>query len=356
VQATDGNFYGTTPHGGRYGNNGTVFKITPQGSVTTLHSFDNTDGAVPMDLVQATNGNLYGTTSNGGDLTCNFGQGCGTFFEITTGGKLTTLRRFSNTDGVLPIGLVQATDGNFYGTTILGGNLTCPQGCGTVFEITPGGKLTTLHLFHETDGAEPFARPMQATDGNFYGTTTSGGDLNCASTAVPPGCGTVFSVSVGLGPFVETQPTSGKVGATVIILGNNLTDATSVTFNGKAATFMVVSSTEIMTIVPSGATPGKVKVKTPVGTLTSNVNFRVSPTISSFSPTSGPVGTDVVITGESFTGATSVTFGGVNATSFTVDSSSEITATVPTGAKTGKIGVTTPGGTATSVESFTVTM
>jgi hypothetical protein len=88
--------------------------------------------------------------------------------------------------------------------------------------------------------------------------------------------------------------------------------------------------------------------------LTSNVPFRVIPQITSFSPTSGPVGTSVVITGESFKGATSVTFGGVKAPSFTVNSYTQITATVPTGAKTGKIGVTTPGGTATSAGTFTV--
>jgi uncharacterized protein (TIGR03437 family) len=85
-----------------------------------------------------------------------------------------------------------------------------------------------------------------------------------------------LSLSEALGPFVETLPASGKVGAVVIILGNNLTGATSVTFNGKAATFRVVSSSEITTTVPSGATTGPVKVKTPSRTLTSNVNFRVT--------------------------------------------------------------------------------
>lgn len=90
-------------------------------------------------------------------------------------------------------------------------------------------------------------------------------------------CGTVFKLSVGLGRFVKTLPTSGKVGATVKILGTNLTGATSVTFNGTAATFTVVSSSEITTTVPTGATSGKVKVVTPGGTLTSNANFRVTP-------------------------------------------------------------------------------
>ena len=116
----------------------------------------------------------------------------------------------------------------------------------------------------------------------------------------------------------------------------------------------MASGSEITTAVPCGATTGKVKVTTPHGTLISNVPFRVTPMISSFSPTSGPVGTSVVITGESLTEATSVTFGGVKAASFKVDSYTEITATLPTGAKTGKIGVATPGGTAASTGTFTV--
>ena len=206
------------------------------------------------------------------------------------------------TDGLEPAAaLIQATDGNFYGTTTNGGAYLY----GTVFKITPEGKLTTLHNFGSTDGAFPNGL-IQATDGNFYGKASEGG---------ASGDGTVFRLSAGLGPFVETQSTSGKVGATVIILGSNLKDVISVTFNGTSAKFTVVSSTEITTTVPSDATTGKVKVKTPSGTLTSNVAFRVTPTISGFSPPSGPVGTSVVITGESLTGTTSVTFGGVKATS-----------------------------------------
>jgi uncharacterized repeat protein (TIGR03803 family) len=187
---------------------------------------------------------------------------------------------------------------------------------------------------------------VQATNGNFYGTTSAGGANND---------GTVFSLSVGLGPFVETLPTSGMVGTAVIILGNNLTGATSVTFNGTPAKFTVVSSsTEIKTTVPSGATTGKVKVTTASGTLTSNQTFRVTPQIKSFSPSSGPVTTPVVITGVSLTQTTKVTFGG-KAGAFTVNSDTQVTATVPAGAKTGRITITTPGGTATSATSFTVT-
>jgi uncharacterized repeat protein (TIGR03803 family) len=131
--------------------------------------------------------------------------------------------------------------------------------------------VTTLYSFCSksdcADGANPYAGLLQYTNGNLYGTTSGGG---------ASGFGTVFSLSVGLGPFVETRLTSGKVGAAVEILGTKLTGATSFKFNGKAAVFKVATSSEITTTVPAGATTGKVEVKTPSGTLISNVNFRVT--------------------------------------------------------------------------------
>jgi uncharacterized repeat protein (TIGR03803 family) len=165
-------------------------------------------------------------------------------------------------------GLIQATDGNFYGTTwdSVGGT-----NFGTIFKITPSGGLTTLHSFcpqHPcTDGATPYAGLVQATDGSFYGTTTLGGAT---------GVGTIFKLSVGLSPFVESLPTSGNVRATVKILGTKLTGTTAVSFNGIAATFTVVSGTEITTTVPSGATTGFVTVTTPSGKLKSNKKFRIT--------------------------------------------------------------------------------
>jgi uncharacterized repeat protein (TIGR03803 family) len=292
VQGANGNFYGTTSNGGANGD-GTVFKITSSGTFTTLHTFDFTDGAeLDGALVQANDGNFYGTTFLGGanDFcgTDNH-QSCGTVFKMTPGGNVTTLYSFCSqggtncTDGEYPYaGLIQGTDGNFYGTTSAGGSefRNCGGGgCGTVFSITSGGALTTLYNFCSqincTDGAEPEADIVQGTDGTLYGTTASGGTYsnNCNSA----GCGTVFSLSAGLGPFVETQPTSGKVGKAVKILGTNLTGATSVTFNGTAATFTVKSKSEISTTVPVGATTGTVQVVTPRRTLSSNVPFRVAP-------------------------------------------------------------------------------
>ena len=217
VQGANGNFYGTT-HGGGAGpcpddpiiGCGTVFEITPAGKLTTLHSFDGTDGEHPeAGLVQGSDGNFYGTTAFGGTGLQ------GNVFEITPGGKLTTLYSFclnpdpntgACTDGQNPVGgLVQATNRNFYGTTPQGGSNTCTAGpvtfaCGTIFEITPGGKLTTLHSFGGTDGENPMVGLVQATNGNFYGTTYFGGSSTSSTCNDSGGCGTVFSLAVGPGP------------------------------------------------------------------------------------------------------------------------------------------------------------
>ncbi len=267
VQAANGNFYGTTWTGGVNGG-GTVFKLTPGGVLATLHSFGSTgDGAAPRaGLVQGADGNFYGTTAQGGAH-----YAAGTVFKVGAAGNYSRLYSFCSqphcTDGAFPYaGLVQGTDGNFYGTTVKGG----AHGYGTVFELTPAGTLTTLHSFGGADGAFPTGTLIQGTDGAFYGTTSDGGIGGIFS-----GNGTVFSVEVGLGPFVRANPTSGGVGATVMILGNNLLGTTAVSFNGAAATFTVVSATEITASVPTGATGGTITVATPSGTLNSNVGFRV---------------------------------------------------------------------------------
>src|ERR1700722_4655759 len=138
---------------------------------TTLRSFDGTDGRLSFaGLVQATNGNLYGTTYYGGT------KDSGNVFEITPGGTLTTLyslcSRSGCSDGEYTYAVpIQGTDGNFYGTTYLGGS----KELGTVFKITPSGTVTTLHTFGGPDGSQPLAGLVQATNGNFYGTTYIGG-------------------------------------------------------------------------------------------------------------------------------------------------------------------------------------
>lgn len=269
VQANDGNFYGTTNYGGANGNYGTIFKITPVGQLTTLHSFSGTDGSIPAGtLIQATDGYFYGVTYEGG------AQGDGTIFKISANGAFQTLYNFcaqaNCTDGAYPSGgLVQATDGNFYGTTANGG---ASGSYGTVFQLTPDGTLTTLHAFDNSDGSDPEGSMFQATNGILYGTTYYGGP---ACTDFPGGCGTLFSVSMGLGPFVKSVTAAGRVGAKVGILGNDLTGATQVTFNGTAAQFTVQSPTLIITHVPAGATTGTIQVTLPGGTLSSSVPFYV---------------------------------------------------------------------------------
>jgi len=196
IQATDGNFYGTATHGGN--ENGMVFKVTPTGTITTLYSFCSQngcpDGMSPFaGLVQGADGNLYGATSSGGDFnSCSLEQGCGTIFKIALDGTLTTVHDFHSTDGFNPQGtLTLGSDGNFYGTTFYGG----ANNFGTVFTMTPAGTLTTLHSFNQTDGSMPYAGLVQAANGKFYGTTSSGGTSgNCNG-----GCGTVFSLDLGLG-------------------------------------------------------------------------------------------------------------------------------------------------------------
>ena len=132
--------------------------------------------------------------------------------------------------------------------------------------------MTTLHSFDGTDGSQPHAGLIQDTNGNFYGAAAYGAANLCAD-----GCGTIFSMSVGLGPFIKTNPVAGKVGATIGILGTDLTGATGVKFNGTETAFRVVSSTFIEAKVPSGARNGTVQVQTPSGTLSSNVPFIVLP-------------------------------------------------------------------------------
>jgi uncharacterized repeat protein (TIGR03803 family) len=266
IQGSDEFMYGTTQSGGTgdecNGGCGTVFKVGTGGSLTTLHSFDGSDGGTPEgSLVEGNDGNFYGTDSLA-------------VFKMTPAGVVTVLHTFclqtDCPDGTAPVsGVIQASDGNFYGTTAGGGAYftECSQGgCGTVFQITPTGTLTTLHSFDKADGEYPQAGLVQGTDGNLYGVTTGASGV---------GPGTVFKISLGLPAFVKTVPVAANPGKQIFVLGNNLTGATSVTFNGKAASFAVVSATEITATVPAGSTTGTVVVTTPGGRLSSNVPFLV---------------------------------------------------------------------------------
>jgi uncharacterized repeat protein (TIGR03803 family) len=198
VQGSDGNFYGTTAAGGD-NHKGTVFRIDATGNLTTLHSFSGfpSDGATPVaGLVQGSDGNFYGTTALGG----MFYQG--TLFRMTPAGAVTILHSFSGLlgDGSVPMaGLVQASDGSLYGTTALGG----AHFKGTVFR-TALGIVVTLHSFSGSpdEGANPTANLVQGNDGNFYGTTVRGGAHNL---------GTAFNISA-LGSFTMLHSFSGSPG------------------------------------------------------------------------------------------------------------------------------------------------
>lgn len=281
IEGANGNFYGTTISGGANSGCGsdlgcgTVFSITPSGQLTSIYSFcaqpNCADGTELFGgLVQGTDGELYGVTTKGG------ANNYGTVFKLNIAGALKTLRSFDFTNGAYPeAALIEGTDGKFYGTTSNGG---AHGAGGTLFDITQNGELTTLYSFCAeagcSDGSGPFESLMQSTNGEFYGTTFAGGtSSNCIG-----GCGTAFSLETGLASFVETRPSSGKVGSRVIVLGNNLIGATAVSFNGTAASFRVVSSTEIAATVPAGATDGPLTVTAPgAGTLESNQIFYVKP-------------------------------------------------------------------------------
>jgi uncharacterized repeat protein (TIGR03803 family) len=325
VQAAGGDLYGTTQSGGAYFG-GTVFKITPLGKLTTLHSFGNNgDGLQPMGvLVQASDGDFYGTTSNGGvgDNCSNYNNNdCGTVFKITPAGKLTTLyafcRQINCSDGTSPqAGVIQASDGNFYGTTSGGGT----ENQGTIFRITPSGEFTTLYSFciqeNCADGYEPVAALIQATDGNLYGTTYGGG---------ASGLGTVFRLSAH-GDFTTLHSFDAMDGGS---LYGGLIQGTNGPFYGTTGVGGTGSDGSVFGLA--------------VG-LRSFVETR---------PTSGEVAERVTILGTNLNGATSVTFNGTEA-KFKIASGSEIVTDVPAGATTGKVRVKTPARTLVSNLVFRV--
>jgi uncharacterized repeat protein (TIGR03803 family) len=236
VQASDGNFYGTTPGGGDH-DAGTIFKITPTGTLTILHSFSTTDGANPRSaLIQGMDGNLYGTTQNGG-------LGGGTVFKTTLSGTLSTVYKFCTVsncgDGFLSFGgLVQGSDGNFYGTTNQGG----ANHGGTIFKVTPGGTLTTLYSFCSqmscTDGSNPFGVLTQGIDGNFYGTTGEGGT----------GIGTVFKITPS-GTLTTLHTFSGPDGGGP---EDAMVQATDGNFYGTTNLFGANSGGTVFKVTPSG--------------------------------------------------------------------------------------------------------
>jgi uncharacterized repeat protein (TIGR03803 family) len=338
LQASDGNFYGVTEFAGTY-SAGTVYKIVGN-KVTTLFSFDGPHGSYPTGgVVQGADGYLYGTTTAGGSTNA------GVIYKISTAGALTVLVNFDNVhtlNGYQSFaGLVAGSDANLYGATIWGGN----SGDGVIFQMTTSGAYTPLSSFTEalTDGA--YSTPMQHTNGTIFGLNKRGG---------VKGDGGIYSLEAGLPPFILMPSTLGPVGKSVGILGQGFTGASSVEFNGTPASFHVLSDTYLTATVPAGET-GFVRVNTASGDLVSGKIFKVTPVLKTIAPTSGAVGSSVVLAGTGLIQAAKITLGGVQVTSFTVNSDQQVTIQVPAGAKTGKVVVTTPGGTASNPTVFTVT-
>jgi uncharacterized repeat protein (TIGR03803 family) len=255
VQGADGNLYG-----GGTGSDGcgAVFKMTIFGQLLNIWSFDCSlnIGKVNAPLVEGNDGNFYGTALAG--------YGSGAVFTVSPQGVVSVLHKFGSTptDGLTGIVLTMGTDGNLYGTTPSGGTHLA----GTIYQIS-GTTYLQLYSFLYAGPQDPSGL-IQHTDGKFFGFlefTGHGGE------------GGFYSLDMGLGPFISfSSPEGTHPGKTVQILGQGLTGSTSVTFNGvPAASFKVVTDTYMTAVIPSGATTGKVVVTTPGGTLTSNVNFRV---------------------------------------------------------------------------------
>jgi uncharacterized repeat protein (TIGR03803 family) len=209
--------------------------------------------------MQAADGNLYGTTVQGGF------SSAGVIFKITTGGTYTTLHNFNGTsDGNQGYsGLVQATDGNLYGVSGMGG----ASSVGTLYKITTGGTFSVLHNFDSTHGANPQSYLTQDTNGILYGDAQLGGTEND---------GVFYSLDLGLAPFVRLVSTAGKVGSKIGILGQGFSKTSVVKFGGvQVKTFTLEGTTYISATVPVGAIDGKVTVTTGSTELTSSQTFIV---------------------------------------------------------------------------------
>lgn len=247
MQGPDGNFYGTTYNGGD-NSFGTVFRVTTNGTLTTLVSFAGTNGANPYaGLIVGPDGNFYGTTYNGGS-----GSGDGTVFRVTTNGLLTSLYSFSslfnntNLDGANPYaGLTLGSNGDFYGTTERGGT----SGVGTVFRMTTNGALTTLATFTNNNGAFPYAGLTLGPGGNFYGTTGNGGSNNYGTVYQFTTNGTLttlasFVYTNGADPYagLALGPDGNLYGA-VYFFSSNDGAVFQITTNGTLTTLATFNNT-----------------------------------------------------------------------------------------------------------------
>ena len=270
TMGSDGNFYGTTIYGGITNSSypsgmGTVFQVTTNGTLTTLVSFENTNGAYPeASLTLGNDGNFYGTTANGGTTNSSNTDGYGTIFQVTTNGTLTTLVFFNGKNGAYANALTLGNDGNFYGTTQNGGitNFPYPLGFGTVFKVTTNGALTTLFCFSNSIGTEPVGALALGNDGNFYGTTAYGG-----TNSIYPygGYGTVFKITTNgtLNTLVSFNGTNGASPFGSLTLGNDgnfygtTTSGLYVSGSGFGTVFCVTTNGVLTTLATFNGSDGE---------------------------------------------------------------------------------------------------
>jgi uncharacterized repeat protein (TIGR03803 family) len=378
ILGSDGNFYGATESGGNRFGGGTVYKLTLDGTITTLYSFCTTnecpDGAAPGGIIQASDGNLYGTTSGAAI------QDSGTLFRVSTTGEFKVLHYFCSAvncvDGYEQSTPIQGNDGNLYGTARLGG----AHNGGVLYRLTLAGEYTVIYNFCSLsdclDGGGPNTI-VQDANGNFFGSTAGGGSRRY---------GTVFELTskkqyivLNSFDFALGTPTGGLALASD---GNFYGTTQGDSSYGTGGTVFEVTPKGEVTFLnvfgnscaldtgyyPIGSifqnTEGTLYGATGYGNSVGDCNpngigygtiYSVSgltPLVETV-PVAGPVGQSVIILGNGLTGSTSVNFNGVEA-EFTVESDTYIKATVPTGATTGKVSVVTPSGTLNSNPQFVV--
>lgn len=389
---TDGNFYGTTVNAGVNGV-GTIYRMTPTGSVTVLHNFITTfpgcnrndafgNGSPP---IQGRDGNWHGTTSAGGN--CINPPTVGTVYKLTSTNSFSLIHRFNNTDGAVPLApLILGKDGNFYGTTRQGGSL----GWGVVFRVTPTGSLKVLHNFGSTNAESLLISPLvQGTDGNFYGTTHSvNGFAGSIFKVTASGIFTNLHTFVGFNKFAEGfRLTAGLVQAS----DGNFYGTTS---GGGLGNFISTGCGVLFKITPTGVysvlhafdgfADGCISVTQSSGqSLSVHTNGKIYGTAkgggSTSSNTAGTlfeldigarpfvrpqvlvakVGEKVLLYGDFSGTITSVKFGGVNAVSFARDpipsnSNNTLIVTIPVGAKTGAITVVKGAVSITGLKTFNI--
>ena len=351
--ASDGNLYAKA-RGGRPGF-GRIIRMSTSGAIKVIYFFSGNDGEFDASpITQGSDGYLYGVAQLGAN-------GAGEIFKTTLSGTLTVLHSFdavspnppfTNNDGAFGVffqgGLLAASDGYFYGAAPDGG----ANGFGTIFRISSSGSFSKLFDFDNVSGPIPGNFPrttlMQHTSGPLYGLAEGGGSFfdGVFYSLVFPNINQIIKVA---GPIFV------KPGVPVQVLGNNMTHVIGVNFGGAPAQFDVGSDTYLIAQVPNDAIDGLVTATYDTGLQVQTVSaMHILPVITNLDPSSGPVGTQVGIVGGGLTRASKVAFGGVKATNFTVVNPTLIQAIVPTGAKTGKVKVTTPNGTATSPRKFTV--